>query len=116
VVDDISHEGLRLLLREEGVSFQRLKVLPHPGRQWAERGGKHKDPEREPGPRIRATYNRYGGVRHLFAAYDLAKDKLYGHIKPTKNHTKFLEFCRYLRGLYPARVRIAIVCDNFSRT
>jgi hypothetical protein len=55
-------------------------------------------------------------VRHLFAAYDLAKDKLYGHIKPTKNHTKFLEFCRYLRGLYPARVRIAIVCDNFSRT
>jgi hypothetical protein len=24
VVDDISHEGLRVLLREEGVSFQRL--------------------------------------------------------------------------------------------
>jgi transposase len=28
VVDDISHEGLRMLLREEGVTFQRLK----PGR------------------------------------------------------------------------------------
>lgn len=27
VVDDISHEGLRILLREEGVSFQRLKDL-----------------------------------------------------------------------------------------
>jgi hypothetical protein len=26
VVDDISHEGLRLLLREEGVSFQRVKT------------------------------------------------------------------------------------------
>src|SRR6516164_7003661 len=26
VVDDISHEGLRLLLREEGVTFQRLKT------------------------------------------------------------------------------------------
>jgi transposase len=26
VVDDISHEGLRVLLREEGVSFQRLKT------------------------------------------------------------------------------------------
>jgi hypothetical protein len=25
VVDDISHEGLRVLLREEGVSFRRLK-------------------------------------------------------------------------------------------
>ena len=26
VVDDISHEGLRRLLREEGVTFQRLKT------------------------------------------------------------------------------------------
>ena len=26
VVDDISHEGLRVLLREEGVTFQRLKT------------------------------------------------------------------------------------------
>ncbi|GAB2604567.1 hypothetical protein GCM10027168_41890 [Streptomyces capparidis] len=25
MVDDISHEGLRIVLREEGVSFQRLK-------------------------------------------------------------------------------------------
>ena len=25
VVDDISHEGLRLLLRREGVTFQQLK-------------------------------------------------------------------------------------------
>ncbi|WP_374985967.1 helix-turn-helix domain-containing protein [Streptomyces fradiae] len=120
VVDDISHEGLRILLREEGVSFQRLKawktsrdpdysakkarvehlyaiadgevvpeagepdvvfcmdelgplnLMPHPGRQWAERGGNHKDPDREP------HHNRYGGVRHLFAALDLAKDKLSG--------------------------------------
>ncbi|GJF20602.1 hypothetical protein SHO565_11660 [Streptomyces sp. HO565] len=160
VVDDISHEGLRILLREEDVSFQRLKtwktsrdpdyaakkarvehlyaiadgevipedgepevvlcmdefgplnLMPHPGRQWAERGGKHKDPAREPRRRRRATYNRYGGVRHLFAALDLARDKLYGHIKPIKKRTQFLEFCRYLRTLYPAQVRIAIVCDN----
>jgi hypothetical protein len=27
VVEDISHEGLRALLREEGVSFQRLKTF-----------------------------------------------------------------------------------------
>ncbi|MFK4540453.1 transposase [Streptomyces tendae] len=162
VVDDISHEGLRILLREEGVSFQRLKtwktsrdpeyaakkarvehlyaiadgevipedgepevvfcmdefgplnLMPHPGRQWAERGGKHKDPDREPRRRRRATYNRYGGVRQLFAALDLARDKLYGHIKPIKKRTQFLEFCRYLRTLYPVQVRIAIVCDNFS--
>lgn len=126
VVDDISHEGLRVLLREEGVSFQRietwktshepglcrqegprraplrdrrrrghtrkgepevifcldefgpLNLQPHPGRQWAERGGRHKDPDREPRPRRRATCTRPHGVRHLFAAYDLGKDKLYG--------------------------------------
>nr|WP_240980948.1 transposase [Streptomyces sp. Z423-1] len=76
--------------------------------------GKHKVPDREPRRRRRATYNRYGGVRHLFAALDLAKDKLYGHIKPVKKRTQFLEFCRYLRSLYPPGVRIAIVCDNFS--
>lgn len=157
VVDDISHEGLRILLREEGVSFQRLKtwktsrdpdyaakkarvehlyavadkevipedgepeaffcidefgplnLMPHPGRQWAERGGKHKDPDREPRRRRRATYNCYGGVCHLFAALDLGKDKLYGHIKPIKRRTQFLEFCRYLRSLYPPEVRLAII-------
>ncbi|MEU5306034.1 IS630 family transposase [Streptomyces noursei] len=162
VVDDISHEGLRVLLREEGVSFQRVKtwktsrdphyaakkarvehlyaiadgevvpesgepevvfcidefgplnLQPHPGRQWAERGGRHKHPDREPRPRRRATYTRPHGVRHLFAAYDLGKDQLYGHIKKTKNRSKFLEFCRYLRSLHPMNVRIAIVCDNYS--
>src|SRR6266487_2312512 len=32
VIDDISHEGLRALLREEGVTFQRLKTWPPPTR------------------------------------------------------------------------------------
>lgn len=94
--------------------FGPLNLQPHPGRQWAERGGKDKDPEREPRLRRRATYTRPHGVRHLFAAYDLGKDKLYGHIKPTKNRTRFLEFCRYLRSLHPLDVRVAIVCDNYS--
>ncbi|BDE44268.1 transposase [Streptomyces anthocyanicus] len=94
--------------------FGPLNLMPNPGRQWAERGGKLEDPAREPRRRRRATYNRYGGVRHLFAALDLAPDKLYGHIKPIKKRTQFLEFCRYLRTLYPAQVRIAVVCDNFS--
>ncbi len=63
---------------------------------------------------MRGTYTRTAGVRHLFAAYELGEDRLYGHIKPRKNRTRFLEFCRYLRFLYPAGVRIAIVCGNFS--
>ncbi|HEV8527285.1 MAG TPA: IS630 family transposase [Actinomycetes bacterium] len=164
VVDDISHEGLRALLREEGVSFQVIKtwkqstdphfeakknrvlelydiadaetapgegdptvvfcldefgplnLLPRPGKQWAPAAtkatkGQPGGPRRR---RRRATYNRTQGVRHLFAAYDLGRDKIYGHVKTTKNRTKFLEFCRYLRSLHPPEVRIAIVMDNYS--
>ena len=162
VVDDISHEGLRALLRAEGVTFQRIKtwksskdpryaakkarvehlyaiadrevppaardpevvfcadefgplnLQPRPGRQWAAISGKSKGPGRAPRPRMRATYTRTAGVRHLFAAYELGEDKLYGHIKSRKTRTRFLEFCRYLRSLYPPATRIAIIGDNFS--
>ena len=150
VVDDISHEGLRIMLREEGVTFQRIKtwktskdprfaakkqriehlyaiadrevtpqagepgvifcvdefgplnLQPRPGRQWAAIGGKGKEPGRAPRPRLRATYTRTAGVRHLFAAYELGEDKLYGHIKPRKTRTRFLEFCRYAALPVPA--------------
>ena len=163
VVDDISHEGLRLVLREEGVSFQVIKtykqssdpdfeakknrvlelydiadakqrpkkgepsvvistdefgplnLLPRPGQQWAPMIVKSDATTRGPRRRRRrATYTRTKGVRHLMAAYDLKQDKLYGHIKTKKDRTTFLEFCRYLRSLYPPNVRIAIVMDNFS--
>jgi transposase len=158
VVDDISHEGLRVLLHQEGVSFQRLKtwkqssdpdfeakknrilhlyglmdgtadvlagdpdvvmcvdefgplnLQPHPGRQWTLAGGGRPTPRR----RRRATYTRPHGVRHLLAAYDLSRDKLYGHIKPRKRRGEFLVFLRYLRTLYPPGVRLGLVLDNYS--
>jgi transposase len=158
VVDDISHEGLRVLLREEGVSFQRLKtwkqsrdpgfevkknrilhlyglmdgtsevqrgdpdvvicmdefgplnLQPHPGRQWTNAAGGGPSPRR----RRRATYTRPHGVRHLLAAYDLNRDRLYGHIKLRKRRGELLVFLRYLRTLYPPGVRIGLVLDNFS--
>jgi transposase len=94
--------------------FGPLNLHPHPGRQWACRGGKGKEVDREPRPRRRATYTRPHGVRHLFAALALGKDQLYGHIKPRKKRVQFLAFCRYLRSLHPAEVRLAIICDNFS--
>jgi transposase len=63
---------------------------------------------------MRATYTCTAGVRHLLAALELGEDKLYGHVKPRKTRARFLEFCRYLRSLYPPSTRIAIICDNFS--
>jgi transposase len=163
VVDDISHEGLRVLLREEGVSFQVIKtfkrssdpdfetkknrvlelydiadrkaaprrgdptvvvcmdefgplnLLPRPGRHWAPVIVKGESTGQRPRRRRRrATFTRTAGVRHLMAAYDLKRDKMYGHIKTKKDRTTFLEFCRYLRSLYPPEVRMAIVLDNFS--
>lgn len=42
----------------------------------------------------RPTNPRTG--RHLFAAYDLSTDKLYGHIKANKRRTDFLIFMRYV--------------------
>lgn len=162
VVDDISHEGLRLLLREEGVSFQAVKtwkastdpdyetkknrvlelyaiadgtrqpgpgdptvimcfdefgplnLMPHPGRQWAPAAHGRGSQDRPRRRRRRATYKRPHGVRHLLAGYDLSTDRLYGHIKTRKGRTEFLAFCRYLRSLHPAVVRIGLVLDNFS--
>nr|WP_244173758.1 hypothetical protein [Streptomyces recifensis] len=45
--------------------FGPLNLQPYPGRQWAEHGGKHKDPDREARPRRRTTYTRPHGIRHL---------------------------------------------------
>jgi hypothetical protein len=47
-------------------------------------------------------------------AYDLARNRLFGHVKPCKKRTRFLEFCQYLRTLYPPDVRMTIVGDNYS--
>ena len=162
VVDDISHEGLRTLLREEGVSFQRIKTFkvsndpnyeakknrvlelyaiadghatpgpgdptvvicidefgplnlqPHSGRHWAPVADGRGDPTAPRRRRMRATYKRPNGVRHLLAAYDLSTDRLYGHITVRKNRPAFKKFLRYVRSLHPADVRIGIVLDNFS--
>jgi transposase len=147
VVTDISHEGLRQLLREENVRFQAvrtwkrstdpnfrvkrdrivelyemaeagegvvicldefgpLNLQPQPGgRGWA--------PRAKP-KRIRATYKRPHGVRHLIAAYDVGADRLYGHIKKRKTRVELLEFCSYIRSLHPPEIRLHFILDNFS--
>ena len=94
--------------------FGPLNLQPHPGRQWAPAATGTGAQDRPRRRRRRATYNRPHGVRHLLACYDLSTDKLYGHVQTRKGRTQFLAFCRYLRTLHPAQVRIAIVLDNFS--
>ncbi|MGI8868697.1 MAG: IS630 family transposase [Mycobacteriales bacterium] len=162
VVDDISHEGLRQLLREQGCPFQAVKtwktstdpdyeakknrvlelyaiadgkktpgegdptvvicmdefgplnLQPHPGKQWTPAAAGAGEQYRPRQRRRRATDKRPHAVRHLLAGYDLSTDRLYGHVVAHKSRTEFLAFCRYLRALHPAEVRIAIVLDNFA--
>ncbi len=162
VVDDISHEGLRVLLHEEGVSFQVNKTLklsndadfetkknrilelyaiadgtaeprdddptvvicvdefgplnlqPHPGKHLAPKAvgtGDTTSPRRRP---MRATFNRPHSVRHIMGAYDLATDRLYGHIVTKQDRTAFARFLNYVPSLHPPEVRIGVVLDNFS--
>ena len=66
--------------------FGPLNLQPHPRRHWAVQGGGRAQPRR----RRRVTYTRPHGVRHPLAAYDLSRDRLYGHIKPRKRRGEFL--------------------------
>src|SRR6266849_10037270 len=152
VVDDISHEGLRQLLHEEGVSgfqavrswkrsndpafeqkknrilelyaiadglaepgpddptvvicldeFGPLNLQPQPGgRAWAPRAKPR---------RIRATYTRPHGVRHLLCALDVGSDLFVGHLEKRKTRAQFLAFCRTIRARYPGALRLAFVLD-----
>lgn len=154
VVDDISHEGLRQLLHEEGVSFQAVRSwkrsndpcfeakknrilelyaiadgLAEPGPDdpdvvlcldefgplnlQPQPGGEAWAPRAKP-RRIRATYTRPHGVRHLLCALDVADDLFSGQIEERKTRVEFLAFCTQIRGRYPAQLRLAFVLDNFS--
>jgi transposase len=154
VVDDISHEGLRQLLREEGVSFQAVRSwkrsndpcfeekknrilelyaiadgLADPGPEdptvvicldefgplnlQPQPGGKAWAPRAKP-RRIRATYIRPHGVRHLLCALDVADDLFSGELTERKTRSEFLAFCDHVRSRYPAETRLAFVLDNFS--
>jgi len=80
-------------------------VRPEKGSNWA----REKHPDRVP-----ATYHRGKGVRHLLAAYDLVRDRMYAHMKEHKTNVEFLAFLKYLRSLYPLDVLLYVILDNFS--
>src|SRR5207247_4475704 len=86
--------------------FGPLNRQPQPnGRAWARR----KKPRR-----IRATYTRPHGVRHLLCALDVGADLLSGERTERKTRVEFLAFCDQIRARYPLETRLAFVLDNFS--
>jgi transposase len=84
--------------------FGPLNLQPRPGRGWFPRGRPR---------RRRATYTRTGGVRHMFAALDLASGQLFYRFRDRKRWQEFLGFLRQLRARFPTE-RLYVVCDNFS--
>jgi transposase len=82
-----------------------IQLIPHQGAGWARVGR----PER-----LRATYNRRGGTRYLFGAYDVHADWLFGRLRAHKTARDVLGFLQTIRMRYPAKRRIYLVMDNLS--
>lgn len=85
--------------------FGPLNLQPRHGKHYARTG--HVD-------RLRATYNRKGGVRHMFGAYDMERDTLVGQFVARKNWGTFLTFLKVLRRRYRSAEVLHIVLDNAS--
>jgi transposase len=94
-------QGARVVCVDE---FGPLNLQPRPGRGWF--------PSGRPA-RLRATYSRHGGVRHMFAALDLASGQLFYRLRDRKRGREFLAFLRQLRRRFPTGL-LHVVCDNFS--
>jgi transposase len=84
--------------------FGPLNLQPRPGRAWC--------PERHPA-RLRATYRRTRGVRHMLAALDLSTGQISYRIRDRKRWREFLALLKLLRARWPAQ-KLYVICDNFS--
>jgi transposase len=110
------YRRLRRLYRQRPVGGRRvcvdefgpLNLQPRHGGCWA--GGR----TRKRVERLRATYNRRGGVHHFLAAYDLETGRLFGRFTERKTWRDWLSFLRWLRRRYPKQERLHLVMDNFK--
>src|SRR4051812_38763955 len=84
--------------------FGPLNLQPRPGRAWFPRGRP---------ARLRATYTRTKGIRHMFAALDLATGQMFYRFRDRKRWPQFLDFCKQLRRRFPAG-KLYLVCDNYG--
>jgi transposase len=83
--------------------FGPLNLMPRPGKGWFPTGRTK---------RLRATYNRTGGVRHMFAALDLATGRMFYRFRNRKRWHEFLDFCKQLRSRFVGK--LYVVCDNYG--
>lgn len=93
--------GRRLCIDE----FGPLNLLPRHGKHYARI--KHVD-------RLRATYHRTGGVRHMFGVYDMERDTLTGVFTEKKNWITFLDLLKQVRRRYRGAEVLHVVLDNAS--
>lgn len=82
-----------------------ISLKPMGGRSWARSG--HPD-------RVRATYHRTMGVRHLMGAYDDYHKRLWGWTSHRKRGKDWAKHLRYIRSKYPKGGRIYLIQDNLS--
>ncbi len=90
------------------ISFDQMgpiSLKPIQGAGWAPR----KRPER-----LRATYNRKHGIRYIFGALDVHRDRLYARMRPRRAGSDVLGFMRTIRQVYPARQKLYWIQDNLS--
>src|SRR5262249_57927274 len=84
--------------------FGPLNLQPRPGRAW--------QPIAHPA-RLRATYRRTGGVRHMLAALDLGSGQITYRIRERKRWREVLALLKLLPAPWPRHKR-HVICDNFS--
>jgi transposase len=82
-----------------------ISLKPYGGRTWSRSG--HPD-------RVRATYKRTLGVRHLMGMYDYYHKTLRGYLSRRKCGSDWVKFLRYVRRWYPPGKRIYLIQDNLS--
>jgi transposase len=84
--------------------FGPLNLQPRPGRAWRPAGHP---------ARLRATYHRTGGVRHMLAALDLSTGQMTYRIRERKRWQELRAFLKLLRARWPGQ-KLYVIMDNFS--
>lgn len=108
------YRRIRRLYRRRPVGGRRLSIDEFGPLNLQPRHGKHYARTKRV-DRLRATYNRRGGVRHMYGLYDLEQDKLLcGGFVAEKNWVTFLTFLKWVRGRYRWNEVLHIVLDNAS--